>query len=349
MKILIITQVLDINHPILGFFHRWVEEFATQCTEVHVIALQVGEYHLPANVFVHSLGKEHGQSRIKYLWRFYSLIWKYRKDYDSVFVHMNQMYVILGAPVWRLLRKKIGLWYAHGTVSLSLKMAVKLADTVFTSTPQGLQIDTPKRVIVGQGIDMELFSYKERTSNQIPRFIVDGRIAPSKNIDVLLRACALVQNSGQKFFFTIVGAPITPKEHAYAKELKALVQELQLTECVRWYGGVTQAQLVPLLHESDIYIHDGATQSLDKVLVQAVVTGLPTISSNKAFTIIAEPIAPDIVFSAHYSAELAKKINKIVALSSQSTKDLMWPLIQKFRSIYSIEQLISAIITQYKS
>ena len=226
MKILIITQVLDTNHPILGFFHRWVEEFATQCAEVHVIALQVGEYHLPTNVVVHSLGKEMGQSRLKYLWRFYSLIWKYRKEYDSVFVHMNQIYVILGAPVWRLLRKKIGLWYAHGTVSQSLKMAVTLADTVFTSTPQGLQIDTPKRVIVGQGIDMELFSYKERTSNQIPRFIVDGRIAPSKNIDVLLRACALVRDSGQKFIFTIVGAPITPKEHAYAKELKALVQNV---------------------------------------------------------------------------------------------------------------------------
>ena len=105
---------------------------------------------------------------------------------------------------------------------------------------------------------------------------------------------------------------------------------------------------MPLLHESDIYIHDGATQSLDKVLVQAVATGLPTISSNKAFSIIAESIAPDIVFSAHDSAELAKKINKIVALSLQSIKDTMKPLSQKFRSSYSIEQLISGIITQYK-
>ncbi len=348
MKILIITQVLDTNHPILGFFHRWVEEFATQVSEVHIIALQVGEHHLPANVFVHSLGKEQGQSRFKYLWRFYSLIWKNKKEYDSVFVHMNQIYVILGTPLWRLLRKKIGLWYAHGTVSRSLKIAVSLTDIVFTSTPQGLQIDTPKRVIVGQGIDMELFSYKERTPNEIPHFIVDGRIAPSKHIDVLLRACALVRDSGQKFTFTIVGAPITLEEHAYAKELKALIQELQLTEFVRWYGGVTQAQLVPLLHESDIYIHDGATQSLDKVLVQAVATGLPTISSNRAFAVITDGIAPDLVFSAHDIDELTSKINRIVALSSPLRKDLIQPLSQKFRSAFSIEQLISGIITQYK-
>ena len=158
------------------------------------------------------------------------------------------------------------------------------------------------------------------------------------------RLCKIVG----KNLFTIVGAPITPKEHAYAKELKALVQELQLTEFVHWQGGVTQAQLVPLLHASDIYIHDGATQSLDKVLVQAVATGLPTISSNKAFTIIAEPIAPDTVYSAHNIGELARKITEIATLPSQSIKDLMWPLSQKFRSAYSIEHLISAIITQYK-
>ena len=347
MKILIITQVLDINHPILGFFHRWVEEFATQCTEVHVIALQVGEYHLPANVFVHSLGKEHGQSRLKYLWCFYSVIWKYRKEYDSVFVHMNQVYVILGAPVWRLLRKKIGLWYAHGTVSRSLKIAVTLADTVFTSTPQGLQIDTPKRVIVGQGIDMELFSYKERTSNQIPRLIVDGRIAPSKNIDVLLRACALVRDSGQKFIFTIVGAPITAEEHAYAKKIKALVQELQLTEFVHWQGGVTQAQLVPLLHASDIYIHDGATQSLDKVLVQAVATGLPTISSNMAFAVILKPLAPELVFSAHDSKALAEKIKCLLIIPMIHKYDLMMPVTSLFQKSFCIKRLVSDIIKKY--
>ncbi len=348
MKILIITQVLDTNHPILGFFHRWVEEFAHQCTELHVIALQVGEYNLPSNVVVHSLGKEQGQSRIKYLCRFYRLIWKYRKEYDSVFVHMNQMYVVLGAPVWRLLRKKIGLWYAHGTVSRSLKFAVYLADTIFTSTPQGLQIETPKRKIVGQGIDMELFSYKERTPNKIPQFIVDGRIAPSKNIDVLLHACALVRDSGQKFTFTIVGAPITLAEHAYAKELKNLVKELNLNNHVHWQGGVTHAQLVPLLHASDLYIHDGATQSLDKVLVQAVVTGLPTISSNTAFTLIAGPLAPDLLFPAHNSEVLAQKINSILDLSIQSRRSLILPLSQKFRSAYSIEHLISGIISKYK-
>jgi hypothetical protein len=157
MKLLIVAQVIDKNHPILGFFHRWVEEFAKHCEHIHIICLQKGVFDFPANVTVHSLGKEEERGKLVYLLRFYSLIWKLRHDYDQVFVHMNQIYVILGAPLWRTWSKKVGLWYAHGAVSYSLKVAVRLANIVFTSTEEGLRIATPKKVIVGQGIDTAIF------------------------------------------------------------------------------------------------------------------------------------------------------------------------------------------------
>ena len=82
MKLLICTQVVDKNHPILGFFHRWIEEFAKHCDTVEVICLFEGEHTLPANVHVHSLGKEEGKNRLKYLIRFYAYIWNLRNEYD---------------------------------------------------------------------------------------------------------------------------------------------------------------------------------------------------------------------------------------------------------------------------
>jgi hypothetical protein len=60
MKLLIITQKVDINDPILGFFHRWIEEFAKHCEKITVICLYKGTYNLPNNVKVLSLGKEEG-------------------------------------------------------------------------------------------------------------------------------------------------------------------------------------------------------------------------------------------------------------------------------------------------
>ena len=58
MKLLILTQKVDKNDDVLGFMHGWIAEFAKHCEKVTVIALGVGEFDLPRNVTVLSLGKD---------------------------------------------------------------------------------------------------------------------------------------------------------------------------------------------------------------------------------------------------------------------------------------------------
>ena len=106
MRLLVCTQKIDRNDPVLGFFHRWIEEFSKHYESLVVICLEKGEYVLPKNVKVLSLGKEKNKlttnylllttAKLKYVWNFYKCIFKFRRDYDAVFVHMNQEYVILG-------------------------------------------------------------------------------------------------------------------------------------------------------------------------------------------------------------------------------------------------------------
>src|SRR6185295_8452864 len=98
MKLLIVTQVVDSEDPILGFFHRWLEEFATQAEHIEVICLKEGKHALPRNVRVHTLGKP--ANRILYIARFGWYIWTLRSQYDRVLVHMNPEYVILGGLDW---------------------------------------------------------------------------------------------------------------------------------------------------------------------------------------------------------------------------------------------------------
>ena len=102
MKLLIITQKVDKQDAVLGFFHRWLLEFTKNFEKITVICLERGVFDLPHNAKVLSLGKEQGKSRVKYLWNFYKYIWSERKNYDTVFVHMNQEYVLLGAPIWKI-------------------------------------------------------------------------------------------------------------------------------------------------------------------------------------------------------------------------------------------------------
>src|SRR3989344_6197488 len=147
-RLLIVTQKLDQNDGVLGFFHEWVEHFAKHCQSVTVISLGVGSHTLPSNVRVFSLGKENRLGRLRYFFNFYKYIWQFRNTYDAVFVHMNPRYIILGWPVWRAFQKTIALWYAHGHVPFTLRMADYLTDIGFTSTPEGYRLLSHKRKIV---------------------------------------------------------------------------------------------------------------------------------------------------------------------------------------------------------
>ena len=342
MKLLVITQVMDTEHPILGFFHAWVLELSKQCEQVHVICLQEGVHTLPDNVHVHSLGKEAGKGRLVYLMRFFSLIWKLRHQYDNVFVHMNQIYVILGAPFWRAWGKKVGLWYAHGSISLSLKIATILTHIIFTSTPEGFRITTAKRVIVGQGIDTTLFTPGNKLLTDIKRLVTVGRISPSKNIDTLLKACAVLKDKGVLFHFRIVGVATTDSERQYEARMRQLASQLNLEDSIEWTGAVPHRELPPLLQQSDIFIHDGATNSLDKALLEAALCGCIVVSSNPAYRSLTQALAPDLLFVPKDHQALAARI--LQASTQQIAANTVTAHVAQ---TYDIATLTSNIINTY--
>jgi glycosyltransferase involved in cell wall biosynthesis len=342
MKLLIITQVIDTEHPILGFFHRWVEEFAKHCEHVHVICLQAGKHSLPQNVTVHSLGKEAGKSRLSYLIRFYQLMWSLRHEYDSVFVHMNQIYVVLGGLFWRLMGKKVGLWYAHGAVTNSLRISTIVSHLIFTSTEQGFQILTPKRKIVGQGIDTLIFTDTDREVSDVLQLVTVGRISQSKNIETLLQACASLRDQNILFHFNIIGVPTTSSESIYAERMYKLTNELQLDMQVTFVGAVSNHELPRHLQQSDIFIHDGSTNSLDKTLIEAALCGCVVVSSNPAYRGLTESLAPEYLFPPHDQKELADSIKN----HAQYT-DNMLKVKAYFKENFSIDKLVSGIVVEY--
>lgn len=344
MKLLIITQVVDKNHAILGFFHRWIEEFSDHYEKVSVICLEEGVHDLPDNVEVYSLGKDARKSKIGYLLNFYKYIWSLRKGYDDVFVHMNQIYVLLGSFLWRLLGKRVGLWYAHGAVSMSLKVAVHFVDKVFTSTDQGLTVVTNKKTIVGQGIDLEVFYPREGSENHVLNLVTVGRVSESKNIDTLLRSCEILLNQGVNFTFKVVG----PEDARYLEKMKELVNELNINNHVEWVGSVSQENLPDILNTADVFIHDGSTNSLDKALLEAVLCNCVVISSNPAYKALYPNRESKLLFEPKDYQALSELIIGVGTLSQSKRKIIMQPVLDYISSNYSINNLISGIISHYK-
>jgi glycosyltransferase involved in cell wall biosynthesis len=285
MRILILTQKVDKSDPILGFFHRWIAEFAKHCESVTVVCLYKGEYSLPTNVQVFSLGKEDGRSRAKYLKNFYTYIWRHRNDYDAVFVHMNQIYVILGGLFWRLWRKKVILWYAHGHVSPSLRLAEKIVNSILTSSRQSCRLKSSKVKPVGHGIDVNLFKPAPKELDKKGRFIVTtaGRIAPVKKLEVLIEAIDIVRKTKKELEFNIYGSPQTSEEISYFKKLQSLINERGLGDVVIFRNSVSNLQMPRVLQNSDLFIQASQTGSLDKAVLEAVSVDIPAITANEAF------------------------------------------------------------------
>lgn len=309
MKILIVTQKVDQNDDVLGFFHRWIDEFAKYCEQVTVIALGVGEYNLPTNVRVFSLGKELGVSKIKYLINFYSIIVKERNHYEAIFVHMNHIYIVIGGLLWRLWGKRISFWYSHKSVTFSLRIATLLTHHVFSPARIGFRINTRKLIVTGQGIDTTFLDPVSRShvnkDHTVLNVVTIGRISPIKDYETIIRAVNFAKEKGIMIKFSIVGGA-SSKDVLYEAQMKKLVSKLKLSPNVIFVGPVANKLIYRYLTEADLFLSAGKTGGVDKAVLEAWAYGVPTISCNESFK---EDLSPmDLYFMEGDSTALGEAI-----------------------------------------
>ncbi len=339
MKLLILTQKVDAHDPVLGFFHAWLEAFARRCDHVTVICLEQGTTHLPKNVTVYSLGKERRRSRIAYLWRFYKFVWRERNRYDTVLVHMNPEYVVLGGPVWKVLRKPIALWYTHKSVNVKLRIAEKWADHIFTASKESFRLPSKKVSVLGHGIDVDLFA---RHSSHAPatRLLTVGRISNAKDVRTLILGVGEVHEHqpDAPIIFDIVGGPAIRPDERYAKELENLVGSWELGAIVHFLGERTHADLPAIYSAYGAFLHASRTGSLDKAVLEALAAGLPVITSSEAY-----PGFPNVRrFDAGDPHGLARGIMEMIA---EKPSPAAAQKAQAFiRERYSLDALIGKIV-----
>jgi glycosyltransferase involved in cell wall biosynthesis len=288
MILLITTQVVDPQDPILGFFCRWIEEFAKHCEGVEVICLRESAHTLPANVRVHALGS--GNKLVR-AWRLLRLSQKLH--YEAVFIHMNPEYLVAAGWLWRMSGKRTALWYTHKSVDLKLRIAARMTDVILTASKESFRLPTGKLRVMGHGIDVDFFSPGQgilRGSN----LLSVGRLMPSKRHDLAIRAAA---QAGVALHIAGSG----PEQ----VHLEALADELGVK--VTFLGGITQTQLRDEYRRAAKLIHTSETGSLDKVVLEALACGLPVATSDPALKPL-ESVDPSYVRQNHSLATLIPKV-----------------------------------------
>ena len=96
---------------------------------------------------------------------------------------MNPEYIVAAGVLWKILHKRIALWYTHKSVNLKLRIAAALANVVFTASKESFRLPTKKLRVVGHGIDTDFF-FPDPAIKRGDWFLSAGRLMKSKRHDL---------------------------------------------------------------------------------------------------------------------------------------------------------------------
>jgi glycosyltransferase involved in cell wall biosynthesis len=278
MKLLILTQTVDKEDSTLGYYHQWLEELSKQFEYITVFALRIGSHHLPQNVTVIPTRPWGYRARLRTVLRVLRLVWRHRKDYDVVLVHMNQEYLLVAGWLFRILNKRVYMWRNHYEGSLLTDIAAFFCKKVFYTSKSSYtaKYKTAVRMPVGVSVDS---CHLEESIERIPRSILFlGRFTPAKRPDLLVEALGILKKEGVPFSATFVGGA-SEEDTDFKEIVEARARELAL-ELVSFVGAVPNTETYRYYRSHEIYVNLGKSGMLDKSLFKAIACGcVPVFAS----------------------------------------------------------------------
>ncbi len=334
VKLLVLTQAVDSEDTYLGFFVGWINALSARFETIQVVCLKRGEARLSANVRVHSLGKEVSQSRFTYLVRFYRYAWTLRHEYDAVFVHMNQEYVLLGALLWKMLGKKVYLWRNHGAGNFLTTLAAALADTTFCTSKFSYVARSKKNVLMPVGIDTDAFHPVAGVDRKPRSILFFGRFAPSKQPALLVQALAQLTGEWSASF---VGSPL-PKDSAYESDVRRRVHELNLEDRIEFLAGIPHREAPRMFSAYDIYVNLAASGMYDKTIFEAAACGCRVLAASRDFA----ALSPESAIDTDSAAGLTEKLAQLLrAAEDERTRHVS--AMQEITESHSLHTLVERL------
>ncbi len=355
-SILITTQTVDRDHPILGFMHDWIAALAQEINTIHVITARKGRVSLPDNVTVHHLTRANQpvstipNHLFHHKW-FLRLIAS--RKIDAVFVHMIPKWAVYTAPYCKLARIPLVLWYAHGHVPRMLLTAEKFVDRIVTSTPEGCRLDSPKLHVVGQGIDTTHFRPGTEGRNGRFRILTIGRLSPVKKLEETIETIKrLVQHHGyNNVELHLIGGPARAEDEQYMAKLTQLIDAYELQQHISFIGTRTYDTIVHEYQQGDALLNLSRTNSLDKVALEAMACGIPVVTSNPAFQSLMEAVEPRLFLPIGTPEAAADQLYSLANASKLERQKLGMALRERVSSDHALTQLarrITAVMEQLK-
>lgn len=340
MRLLMLTPRVDLDHDNHGFIHDWVVEIASKVEYFHVICLERGRVDLPDNVELSTL--DAAGNRVGKIILLNRILMRSVPYVDGIFTHMFPEFPILVAPYALLFRKRLIMWYTHGSTPLSLRVSLALVDHAVTASRESLRLENEKVVVIGHGIDTNKFRPNKRRGTKRDRTLLTvGRIDPIKRLERLIDILeSLRKQERTNAYLRIVGAPM--EDSSYLEELENLVSERELSEYVEFRGPVPYSRIEKEYQSCDVFLSMSDTGSIDKAVLEAMACQLTTITSNHAFNSI---LPKECVVSDLDSNEIATLISRFENNREIDTAHLRATVIDE----HSLECLSERLVNLFRT
>lgn len=348
MNLLVFNLAMDADDSALGHTTAWTNALARRCEHVSVITMLAGKLDLEPNVTVSSLGKERGLSEPRRLLRFYAAVRSVLRgrQIDAVFAHMAPLFTVLFAPVAKRARIPILLWYAHTSVTPTLRVAHTAADRCVTSTPAGFRLPSDKLFIVGQGVDTERFRPPADNGSLYDRTVVSvGRITPVKRIEEMIEAVAILRRErGLDVRLRLFGGSLISEDRRYEARLRQLASARGLNGLVRFEGPVPFGEVAAAYHCGGLFLNLSETGSIDKAILESMASGCIPVSRNTSFDAIARENGLEWLVPGEGPAGVAERIVEVLERPKSDRAEIADRLRRVVAEQHSLDRLVDAIL-----
>ena len=204
--------------------------------------------------------------------------------------------------------------------------------------------------VVSNPIDTDMFrpigagesdSLRAKFGLTAPTITYAGRLGPEKNIEVLLRAVAILRDRGVIADMAIAG------HGSHEAILRLLAADLGIAQRVKFLGTLPQIELAGLLRVSDTFAIMSMSETQSMVLLQAMSSGIPVVAaSTRALPEFVRP-ATGMLANPHDPVEIAAALEQLLA--SPDRRAVMGLAARKSAERYGVETVTDEWEALYRS
>ena len=268
---------------------------------------------------------------------------------DAVLVHMVPLFVLLVAPLAKLLRVPLFLWYTHWNAGRSLRLA---------TAARGRRAQRQPRLVPARDLEAARRPGMRSTSRASRRRRLRRPTARSgswrwagrragRATTRCSQALELATERGLDAQLEIRGPQLTEDEQAHRHELEAIVAESDvLRDRVRIEPPLARDEIPARLRAADALL--SATQpreseTLDKVVYEAAACGVPVIASNTALDEFLGGLPVELRFKARDAEGLAETLLAFAAAGPTARRDAGAELRRRVVAGHSVESWADAV------